>query len=138
MERTLVIIKPDAVGRKLTGKIISAYEGKGLRISALKIIKPSLEIAENHYIEHKDRPYFENLIGYITSGEVCALIIEGVNVITIVRKINGATDPLDADMGTIRGRFALSKSENSVHSSDSVENAEREIGIWFPEIRESL
>jgi nucleoside-diphosphate kinase len=138
MERTLVLIKPDAVGRKLTGKIISAYEEKGLRISALKIIKPSLEIAENHYIEHKDRPYFENLIGYITSGEVCALIIEGVNVITIVRKINGATDPLDADMGTIRGRFALSKSENSVHSSDSVENAEREIGIWFPEIRESL
>lgn len=134
MERTLVIIKPDAVERKLIGEIITAYENKGLHISSLKIIKPSVEIAKNHYIEHKEKPFFEELISYITRGEVCALIIEGDNVITIVRKINGATNPLDAEMGTIRGRYAISKTENTVHSSDSIESAEREIKMWFPEI----
>lgn len=134
MERTLVLIKPDAVERKLMGEIISIYEDKGLLISAIKIIKPSLEIAENHYIEHKDMSYFKALVGYLTRGEVCALIIEGANAIATVRKVNGATDPINADMGTIRGRFAISKSENTVHSSDSEINAEREIRIWFPEI----
>ena len=134
MERTLVIIKPDAKERKLMGEIISIYEKKGLHISSSKIIKPSIEIAKKHYIEHKDKPFFKELISYITRGEVCVLIIEGDNVITMVRKINGATDPLEADMGTIRGRYAISKTENTVHSSDSVESAEREIKIWFPEI----
>lgn len=134
MERTLVLIKPDAMERKLMGEIITIYENKGLHISFMKIIKPSIETAKNHYIEHKDKPFFNNLVSYITRGEVCALIIEGDKVITLVRKINGATDPLDADMGTIRGRFAISKSENTVHSSDSAESAEREIKIWFPEI----
>ena len=134
MERTLVLIKPDAMERKLMGEIITIYENRGLHISSLKIIKPSIEIAKTHYIEHKDKPFYESLVSYITSGEVCALVIEGDNVVTKVRKINGATDPLDADMGTIRGRFAISKSENTVHSSDSVESAEREIKIWFPEI----
>lgn len=134
MERTLVLIKPDAMERKLMGEIITIYENKGLHISFMKIIKPSIETAKNHYIEHKDKPFFNNLVSYITRGEVCALIIVGDKVITLVRKINGATDPLDADMGTIRGRFAISKSENTVHSSDSAESAEREIKIWFPEI----
>ena len=134
MERTLVLIKPDAMERKLMGEIITIYENRGLHISSLKIIKPSIEIAKTHYIDHKDKPFYESLVSYITSGEVCALVIEGDNVVTKVRKINGATDPLDADMGTIRGRFAISKSENTVHSSDSVESAEREIKIWFPEI----
>ncbi|MHB1395095.1 MAG: nucleoside-diphosphate kinase [Clostridia bacterium] len=134
MERTLVIIKPDAKERKLMGEIISTYEKKGLHIPSLKIIKPSIEIAKNHYIEHKDKPFFKELISYITRGEVCVLIIEGENVITMTRKINGATDPLEAEMGTIRGRFAISKTENTVHSSDSADSAEREIKIWFPEI----
>ncbi|HYF81550.1 MAG TPA: nucleoside-diphosphate kinase [Clostridia bacterium] len=134
MERTLVIIKPDAKERKLMGEIISIYEKKGLHISSSKIIKPTIEIAKNHYIEHKDKPFFKELINYITRGEVCVLIIEGDNVIAMVRKINGATDPLEADMGTVRGRFAISKTENTVHSSDSVESAEREIKIWFPEL----
>lgn len=134
MERTLVLIKPDAMERKLMGKIISIYEEKGLHISALKILKPSIELAKEHYEEHKDKSFFNDLINYITSSEVCALVIEGENVITIVRKVNGVTDPLNADMGSIRGRFALSKSENTVHSSDSVESAEREMKIWFPEI----
>jgi len=134
MERTLVIIKPDAKERKLMGEIISFYEKKGLHMASTKIIRPTIEIAKNHYIEHKDKPFFNELISYITRGEVCVLIIEGDNVINMVRKINGATDPLEADMGTIRGRFAISKTENTVHSSDSVESAEREIKIWFPEL----
>jgi len=134
MERTLVLIKPDAMERKLMGQIISVYEKKGLNITAAKIIKPSIEIAQEHYIEHKDKPFFNNLISYITRGKVCALIVEGDNAIALLRKINGATNPLDADMGTIRGQYALSKTENTVHSSDSVQSAEREIKIWFPEI----
>ncbi|KUO70176.1 MAG: nucleoside-diphosphate kinase [Clostridia bacterium BRH_c25] len=134
MERTLVIIKPDAMERRLLGEIISFYEKKGLHISSIKIVKPSIEIAKNHYYEHKDKPFFDELISYITRGEVCVLIIEGDNVIRILRKINGATDPMDADMGTIRGKYAVSKTENTVHSSDSVESAEQEIQIWFPEI----
>lgn len=133
MERTLVLIKPDAMEKKLMGEIISIYEKKGLNISALKIVKPSIEIAQNHYIEHKDKPFFGDVIKYITRGKVCALIIEGDNAIAMVRKINGATNPLEADMGTIRGQYAISKTENVVHSSDSVEGAEREIKIWFSE-----
>lgn len=134
MERTLVLLKPDAVERKLVGEIISIYERKGLYISSLKIMKTSIEIAKNHYYEHKDKSYFERLISYITRGDVCALIIEGEDAIKVVRKINGATNPLEADVGTIRGKYAISKTENIVHSSDSVESAEREIKIWFPEV----
>ncbi|APM39037.1 nucleoside-diphosphate kinase [Clostridium kluyveri] len=131
MERTLVLIKPDAMERKLMGEIISVYEKKGLHIAALKIVKPTIDIAKKHYNEHKGKPFFEELINFITRGEVCALIIESDNAVEVVRKINGATDPKDADVGTIRGKFALSKSENAVHSSDSVESAVREIEIWF-------
>lgn len=134
MERTLVIIKPDAIERKLMGEIISIYEKKGLHISAAKILKPSIQTARTHYYEHKDKPFFNELINYITIGEVCVLVIEGRNCISMVRKINGATDPIEADSGSIRGKYALSKTENTVHSSDSVKNAEREISIWFPEI----
>lgn len=135
MERTLVIIKPDAMERKLMGEIISIYEKKGFHISAMKIIKPSPDIAEAHYAEHRGKPFFKELIAYITRGEVCVFIAEGINAIAAARKINGATDPLEADMGSIRGRYAVSKTENSVHSSDSKESAEREIKIWFPELK---
>jgi len=134
MERTLVLIKPDAMERKLMGEIISIYEKKGFHISALKIVKPTKKMAEEHYAEHKGKPFYENLVNFITKGEVCAMVIEGENVIEAVRKINGATDPLNAEPGTIRGRYALSKSENAVHASDSIESAEREIKIWFPEL----
>lgn len=134
MERTLVLIKPDAVEKKIMGEIISIYEKKGLHIIAMKIIKPSTKIAEEHYFEHKDKPFFKELVNFITRSEVCALIIEGENVISTLRKINGATDPLNAEIGSVRGRFALSKSENSVHSSDCTESAEREMKIWFPEM----
>ncbi len=134
MERTLVIIKPDAMERKIMGEIISVYEKRGLRISSIKICKPTLETAQKHYAEHQGMPYFEKLVQSITRGEVCACIIEGETVIKLIRKTNGATNPLEAEMGSIRGRFALSQRENAVHSSDSVENAEREIKIWFPDI----
>jgi nucleoside-diphosphate kinase len=134
MERTLVLIKPDAVERRLIGQIIAIYESKGLEIAALKMLTPSREITENHYIEHKDKPFFGELVEFLTRGKLCALIIEGNNAIKTVRKINGATDPAEAETGTIRGRFALIKSENLVHASDSAESAAREIKIWFPEI----
>ena len=136
MERTLVLIKPDGVERRLTGQIISIYERKGFDIIALKFIKPSKEIAEKHYIEHQDKPFFTELVNFITRGKVCAMIIEGDNVVKLVRKINGATDPAEAETGTIRGQFALSKAENIVHASDSSESAEREIKIWFSEIND--
>lgn len=115
------------------GKIISIYEQEGLHISSIKILKPSLEIAKSHYWEHKDKSFFEDLIDYITRGEVCVLIAEGDNAIKKVRKINGATDPAEAEPGSVRSRYAVSKTENSVHSSDSKESAEREISIWFSE-----
>jgi nucleoside-diphosphate kinase len=133
MEKTLVLIKPDAVERGLMGQIIAIYERKGLNITALKVITPSKEIAENHYIEHKAKPFFQELVAFLTRGKLCALIIEGDNVIKMVRKINGATDPAEAETGTIRGQFAMSKSENMVHASDSADSAAREIKIWFPE-----
>lgn len=134
MERTLVIIKPDAMERKLMGEIISIYEKRGFHIAAIKILKPSVETARTHYFEHKDKPFFDKLVNYITRGEVCILIIEGDNAIPMIRKINGATDPAESETGSIRGRYALSKTENTVHSSDSKESAEREIKIWFPEL----
>ena len=135
MERTLIIIKPDAMERKLMGKIISIYEQEGLHISSIKILKPSVQIAESHYSEHKGKSFFKGLIKYITRGEVCVLIAEGDNAIETVRVINGATDPAEADKESIRGRFGISKTENSVHASDSVESAQREISIWFPELQ---
>ncbi len=131
MERTLVLIKPDILERKLMGEIISVYEKTNLHIAAMKIIKPTEQIAEKHYIEHKEKPFYGELIRYITRGEVCALIIEGENAIAEVRKINGATDPEKVEPTSIRGRYGVSKTENSVHSSDSKEGSEREIGIWF-------
>ena len=134
MEKTLVLIKPDAMKRKLMGDIISVYEKSYLHIAAIKLIKATRDMAEEHYEEHMEKAFFQELIDYITSTEVCALIIEGDNVVDKVRKLNGATDPKDADPSSIRGRYALSKSENSVHASDSIKSAEREIKIWFPEI----
>jgi nucleoside-diphosphate kinase len=134
MERTLVLIKPDAMKRKLMGEIISVYEKSYLRIAAIKLTKATIDMAEEHYEEHKEKSFFSELIDYITSTEVCALIIEGDNAVEEVRKLNGATDPKDADPSSIRAKYALSKSENSVHASDSINSAEREIIIWFPEL----
>lgn len=131
MEKTLVLIKPDAVERNLIGEIISFYERENLKVANLKMLNVSKNLAEEHYSEHKGRPYFNELISYITRSPICALILEGEDAISKVRSINGNTDPVKADKNTIRGKYGLSKTENCVHASDSIENAEREIRIWF-------
>ena len=135
MEKTLVLIKPDGVSRRLTGRIIAMYEQRNLSIAAIKMIVPTVEIAEAHYEEHKNKSFFSDLINYLTSGQVCAMIIEGDNAVEKVRKINGKTDPMEAELGSVRGMFAISKSHNTVHSSDSPESSAREIKIWFPEFK---
>lgn len=132
MERTLILVKPDGVERKLLGEIISCYERKGLNILALELILADTETAKRHYAEHVGKPYFDELIKYITENKLCALVVEGENAVEIVRKINGDKDPLKSDLGSIRGKFSIEKTRNLVHASDSVENAKREINIWFP------
>lgn len=136
MEKTLVLIKPDGVQRNLIGEIISIYEKKSLAITALKMIKPSREMAEKHYYEHVGREYFEELIGYITEDRIVAIVLEGENSIEVVRKINGDKNPLKSELGSIRGTYTIDKTKNLVHASDSVESAIREIRIWFPEFVE--
>jgi nucleoside-diphosphate kinase len=131
LERTLVLIKPDGVERKLIGEIISYYERKNLNIAALRMIRASRDTAERHYEEHKGMPYFETLISFVTEGPVVAIVVEGQDAIEVVRRINGDKDPLKVDMGSIRGKFSNHRTRNLVHASDSRENAEREIGIWF-------
>lgn len=134
MEKTLVLIKPDAMKRNLMGEIISIYQRKGLEITHLKVVQPSPELVKEHYKEHEGKPFFNNLVEFLTSYRVCAFVIEGERVIETVRKLNGATDPLEAELGTIRGKYATYKSYNVVHASDSLESANREIALWFPEI----
>ncbi len=131
MEKTLVLIKPDGVERKLIGEIISIYENKNLDIVELKMIRASRELAEKHYEEHKGKPYFEELISYITEEKLCALVIEGEGAVELIRKINGNKDPLKVELGSIRGKYGSEKTRNLVHASDSVEHAKREIDIWF-------
>ena len=131
MEKTFAMIKPDAVQRGLVGTIISRYEAKGLRIAAMKIMQVTDELARQHYAEHVNKPFFPGLLSYITSGPVVALVLEGKNAVAEVRKLNGATNPLEAACGTIRGDFAQEVGRNVVHGSDSVESAAREIAIYF-------
>lgn len=138
MEKTFVMLKPDAVKRHLVGKILSRYEQKGLNIVAAKLIHVSKDLAKKHYIEHNSKPFFSELIEYITSGPVLAMILEGPRAISLIRKLNGATKVEDATPGTIRGDFALSTSENLVHASDSTESAQREIALWFPELSQPI
>jgi nucleoside-diphosphate kinase len=134
MERTLVLIKPDGVKRGLIGKILNHYEEKSLEIVALKLIAATTDNAKEHYREHEGREYFEELINYVTDGKMCAMIIMGEKAVEVVRKINGDKDPVKAELASIRGEFTIDKTQNLVHASDSLENAEREIAIWFPEL----
>lgn len=136
MERTLVLIKPDGVKRELIGKIINHYEEKSLEIVALKMITATNDIAKKHYAEHEGKEFFEELISYVTEGKICAMILMGEKAIDVVRKINGDKDPTKAELGSIRGQYALDKTRNLVHASDNSESAEREIMIWFPEFLE--
>ncbi|MCX7694443.1 MAG: nucleoside-diphosphate kinase [Caloramator sp.] len=131
MEKTLVLIKPDGVERGLIGEIIKRYEMKGMKIKEIKSLIPTRELAEKHYEEHKGKEFFEELIKYLTSGMVVAMIIEGENAIKCVRNINGATKYQDALPGTIRGDFAYKDTYNLVHASDCKDSAEREIKLWF-------
>lgn len=130
-ERTFVMIKPDGVGRRLAGEIIRRYEAKGLKLIAMKLQVIPTELAQKHYAEHADKPFFSSLVDFITSGPTIQMVWEGEGAVGTVRKINGATNCQNADVGTIRGDFGLITQSNLVHASDSPETAAREIGLYF-------
>ena len=130
-ERTFIAIKPDGVQRGLVGEILGRFERKGFKLVALKQLTPSRELAEKHYGVHRDRPFFEGLVDFITSGPVVAMVWEGDGVIVSARKLIGATNPLESEPGTIRGDLAVSIGRNVIHGSDGLETARFEIGIWF-------
>jgi nucleoside-diphosphate kinase len=132
--RTLVLIKPDAFERGLTGEVLARFERKGLRIVALRQLHIDEEFAGRHYAEHTDKPFFGELADFITGGELVAMVLEGPNAVTAARQVIGATDPVEADPGSIRGDLALEVTFNLAHGSDSGESAEREIALWFPEL----
>lgn len=133
MEKTLVLIKPDAFGKKHSGDILKIYEDASFKIVAAKVMKMTKEIAAKHYVEHIGRPYYENLVEFMTSAPLMALVLSGENVIKRVREINGATNPANAAEGTIRKLYAEDGSKNAVHASDSPESSAREIPIFFSE-----
>ena len=133
MQQTFLAIKPDGVQRGLIGKIIARLEEKGFKLIGMKLMKVTNELAEKHYGEHKDKPFFKGLVSFITSGPIVAMVWEGKNIISSLRKIMGKTNPADADLGTIRGDFAIDIGKNVVHGSDSEESAEREIALFFKE-----
>ena len=134
MERTLILVKPDAFERRLTGEVISRFEAKGLSLVALKLLTADEETANAHYAEHSEKPFFGELVSFITGGPLVAAVLEGPNAISAARQLIGSTDPVEAATGSIRGDFGLEVTFNLVHGSDSPESAEREIGIWFPEL----
>lgn len=133
IEKSLVLIKPDGVERNLIGKILEVYEREGLKIKNIKMEQITKEFAAKHYEEHKEKKFFNDLINYITRSPLVTLILEGENAVEKIRKLNGSTNPENAEFATIRKRFALSKEENTVHASDTLENAKKEIKLWFSE-----
>jgi nucleoside-diphosphate kinase len=130
-ERTLVLIKPDAVERRLAGEILARFEQRGLSLGAAKLVRVDRALAERHYAEHTEKSFFGELVEFITSGPTLAVVVEGESAISVVRTTMGATNPVDAAPGTVRGDLALAMPDNLVHGSDSPESAEREIGLWF-------
>ncbi|MGZ7046749.1 MAG: nucleoside-diphosphate kinase [Methanobacterium sp.] len=132
-ERSFVMIKPDAVLRRLIGTVLSRFEKRGLKIVACKMMEISEDLAKKHYGEHSEKPFFNDLVSYITSGPVLAMVIDGDECITLIRKMVGATNPKEADIGTIRGDFALQTGRNIIHASDSPQSAKREIALFFDE-----
>jgi nucleoside-diphosphate kinase len=131
MQQTLILLKPDCVHRRLVGTILARFEQKGLRVAALKLVHASRDLAAKHYAAHKERPFYESLLQFLTSGPTVALVLEGREAIAIARNLIGATDGLKAAPGTIRGDFAISVQNNLVHGSDSPEAAAAEIALWF-------
>lgn len=132
-ERTLVLVKPSAVARGLIGEVISRMERRGLTIKVARLLRVTREMAERHYAQHKGKDFYEELVAHITSGPVFAMVVEGPSAVSVVRRMMGATNPLEAAPGTIRGDFGLDIRRNVVHAADSLEAAEREIAIFFPE-----
>ena len=130
-ERTLILIKPDAVRRKLAGEILGRIEARGFEVAGGKLLTVSRELAQRHYAEHEEKPFFGELVEFITSGPTWALVVVGEGAIATMRKTIGATNPANAEPGTIRGDLAMSMPDNLVHGSDSLESAEREIALWF-------
>src|ERR1043166_4558571 len=133
-ERTLVLVKPDAVSRGLAGEILARFERRGLVIRAAKLLVVSRELARRHYAEHAEKPFFGELVDFITRGPLVAMVLEGTSAVDAARQVIGATNPLEAAPGSIRGDFATEITFNLVHGSDSAESAAREIGIFFPEL----
>ena len=133
MERTLILIKPDAFARGLTGEIIARFERKGLTIAALRGMTVSTELAQEHYAEHAERPFFDELVDFITSGPIVAIVLEGSEAVQAARQVIGSTNPLEAAPGSIRADYALEVGRNMVHGSDSPGSAEREVALFFPE-----
>lgn len=132
-QRTLVLVKPDGVQRRLIGEVIRRLEAKTLEIADMKMLQIDKELAGRHYAEHQDKPFFDDLVAFITSGPVVAMAVEGEDAVPVVRALMGATDPKRADPGTIRGDFGLEITENIVHGSDSPESAARELALFFPD-----
>jgi nucleoside-diphosphate kinase len=131
LERSLILIKPDAVQRRLAGEILSRIERRGLTLCGGKLVHVDRELGETHYAEHKEKPFFDDLVEFITSGPTLALVVEGEGAIATLRKTIGATNPADAQPGSIRGDLALAMPDNLVHGSDSPESAAREVALWF-------
>ena len=134
MERTLILVKPDAFARHLTGEIIARFERKGLRLVALQLMTIDRELASQHYAEHEGKPFYEELVSFITSGPLVAMVLEGEQAIVAARQVIGATNPLEAATGSIRGDYAIEVGQNMVHGSDSPAAATREVGLFFPDL----
>jgi nucleoside-diphosphate kinase len=131
MEKSFVMMKPDTVQRRIMGKVLSRFEEKGLQIVACKLLQIDESLAKEHYGEHAEKPFFNDLVSYITSSPCLAMVIKGEDAISLIRKIVGATNPKEADLGTIRGDFAIDMGRNVIHASDSLTSAEREIALFF-------
>ena len=134
MERTLIVVKPDGVQRGLSGEILARFEKRGFKLVACKLMTVSRELAEEHYEEHSAKPFFPGLVDFITSSPSLAMVFEGQNAIALSRQMIGATDPLNAATGSIRGDYTMDKQANLIHGSDSADSAERELKLWFPEM----
>jgi nucleoside-diphosphate kinase len=133
VERTLILAKPDAVARGLAGEIVARFERRGLKLRAARLLTASRELGETHYAEHREKPFFGELVDFITSAPTLAFVLEGEGAVAVARKTIGATNPAAAEPGSLRGDYALAMPDNLVHGSDSPESAEREIALWFPD-----
>jgi nucleoside-diphosphate kinase len=134
MERTLILVKPDAFARNLAGEIIARFERKGLRLVALQLMTMTRELAARHYAEHEGKPFYDELVEFITSGPLVAMVLDGQQAVVAARQVIGATNPLEANTGSIRGDYAIEVGQNMVHGSDSPTSAAREVGLFFPDL----